>query len=116
MPAFQFEALQADGVTRKGVVEADSSRAARTQLRAQGLVPLSVEAIASGDAQAAAQGPWWQRPIGTSRAFSASQRSVWTRQLAGLVGSGLPLERALSALADEAEDEKQRHLMAAIRA
>ncbi len=116
MPAFQFEALQADGATRKGVVEADSSRAARAQLRAQGLVPLSVELIASGEAQTAAQGPWWQRPIGASRAFRASQRSVWIRQLAGLVGSGLPLERALSALSDEAEDEKQRHLMAAIRA
>ena len=34
MPAFSFEALQADGVTRKGVIEADSIKSARTQLRA----------------------------------------------------------------------------------
>jgi general secretion pathway protein F len=116
MPAYRFEALQADGNTRKGVMEADSLKAARSQLRAQALVPLDVQAIASGAADLVAALPWWQRPIGRSRAFSASQRAVWTRQLAGLVGSGLPIERALTALADEADDDKQRQLMAAIRA
>ena len=117
MPAYRFEALQADGITRKGVIEADSLKAARSQLRAQSLVPLAVDAIAatSGDAHSR-QLPWWQRPIGHSRAFSTSERAVWTRQLAGLVSSGLSIERALSALTDEAEDEKQGQLMAAIRA
>ena len=116
MPAYRFEALQADGATRKGVIEADSLKTARSQLRAQSLVPLSVEAIASGSADPNTALPWWQRPVGRSRAFSGSQRAVWTRQLAGLVGSGLPIERALTALAEEADDDKQRQLMAAIRA
>jgi general secretion pathway protein F len=117
MPAYRFEALQADGATRKGIVEADSLKSARTQLRAQSLVPLSVEVIAAGASDNNASGlPWWQRSIGNSRAFSTSQRAIWTRQLAGLVGSGLPIERALSALADESEHDKQRQLMAAIRA
>ena len=40
---------------------------------------------------------------------------MWTRQLAGLVGSGLPLERALTALSDEAEDPRQRELVAHLR-
>lgn len=116
MPAYRFEALQTDGTLRKGLIETDSSKAARSQLRAQNLVPLSVELIGSGEAQADAHLHWWQRPIGRSRAFSASQRAVWTRQLAGLVSSGLPIERALSALTEESEHDQQRHLMAAIRA
>ena len=117
MPAYRFEALQADGALRKGTLEADSLKTARGQLRAQSLVPLLVEAIASGAAGEAAQAlPWWQRPIGSGRAFSTNQRAVWTRQLAGLVSSGLPVERALAALTEEGEDDKQRHLMAAIRA
>jgi general secretion pathway protein F len=117
MPAYRFEALQADGALRKGTLEADSIKTARTQLRTQQLVPLLVEAIASGVANEAASAlPWWQRPIGGGRAFSTSERAVWTRQLAGLVGSGLPVERALAALGEEADDEKQRHLLAAIRA
>ena len=116
MPAYRFEALQADGALRKGVVEADSLKSARTQLRSQSLVPLVVEVIAAGSSEAQANLPWWQRPVGQSRAFNTSQRAVWTRQLAGLVSSGLPIERALSALAEESEHDKQRQLMAAIRA
>ena len=116
MPAYRFEALQADGAMRKGIVEADSLKSARTQLRSQSLVPLVVEAIAPGTAASEATLPWWQRPVGQRRAFSASQRATWTRQLAGLVSSGLPIERALSALAEESEHEQQRQLMAAIRA
>jgi general secretion pathway protein F len=117
MPAYRFEALQADGQSRKGTLEADSARSARSQLRAQGLVPVEVALLGSTTAAEAVPLPWWQRPIGPGRtAFSTSQRTVFTRQLAGLVGSGLTVERALSALADEADRERQRHLLAAIRA
>ena len=51
----------------------------------------------------------------TRRVFGSTALAVWTRQLAGLVGSGLPLERALTALADEAEDPRQRELVAHLR-
>jgi general secretion pathway protein F len=117
MPAYRFEALQADGQSRKGTLEADSARSARSQLRAQGLVPIEVAAIGTTDLLDTRAQPWWQRPVGTGRhAFSTSQRTVWIRQLAGLVGSGLTVERALAALADESDRERQRHLLAAIRA
>ena len=52
----------------------------------------------------------------TRRIFSSTALAVWTRQLAGLVGSGLPIERALTALADESEDEKQRELISQLKA
>ncbi len=111
MPAYSFEALDAQGQARKGVIEAETARAARGLLRAQALVPLAVEPVAAGSADDQARAGWF-----TPRVFNATALAIWTRQLAGLVGSGLPLERALTALADEAEDEKQRHLAAALRA
>ena len=115
MPAYRFEALQADGQPRKGTLEADSARSARSQLRGQGLVPIDVTLIVNQDARQQDQ-PWWQRPVGLGRAaFSANQRAVWTRQLAGLVGSGLTVERALAALTDEADNEQQRHTLAVVR-
>ncbi len=110
MPAYTFEALQADGKTRKGVIEADSSKSARALLRGQALVPMSVEPVA------AAGGSVLTRPIAGGRVFNGTRLAIWTRQLAGLVGSGLPLERSLTALADEAEDERQRNLVAGLRA
>jgi general secretion pathway protein F len=113
MPAFSFEALDDQGLTRKGVVEADTAKAARGQLRAQALVPLAVELVgdqASNGAGAAG------RSLFTRPVFGATALAIWTRQLAGLVSSGLPLERALTALSEEAENERQRHLVAVLRA
>ena len=113
MPAFSFEALDAQGQTRKGTIEADNARAARSQLRAQALVPMAVEVVASGsaDAQQGSASRWMTRPVLGSTALT-----VWTRQLAGLVASGLPIERALAALAEEADDPRQHHLVAELRA
>ena len=110
MPAYSFEALQADGQTRKGVIEADTARLARAQLRGQALVPLAVEPV-TGTADSLLS-----RPIAGGRAFGSTQLAIFTRQLAGLVASGLPLERSLSALSDEAEDDRQRNLIANLRA
>ena len=108
MPAYKFEALDAAGKSRSGLLDADNPRAARAQLRAQALVPLEVVPVgqAANDGTASRFG---------RRVFSSSELSVWTRQMAGLVGSGLPLERALTALIDEAEDPRQRELVAHLR-
>jgi len=108
MPAYKFEALDADGKTSTGLLEADNAKAARAQLRAQSLVPLDVSQVAAGETAAGA-GQFRRRVFGTTGL------AVWTRQLAGLVGSGLPLERALTALSDEAENERQRELVAHLR-
>jgi general secretion pathway protein F len=109
MPAYRFEALDAAGKAQSGLLEADNVKAARQQLRGRDLVPLAVTAVtmAATDNSTAARF--------TRRVFSATSLAVWTRQLAGLVGSGLPLERALTALADEAENPRQRELVAHLK-
>ena len=109
MPAYTFEALDDNGKPRTGVLEAENAKAARSQLRTQGLVPLSVAALAAS-VQTAGASRWRRRVFGTTGL------AVWTRQLAGLVGAGLPLERALTALADEADQPAQRDLVAHLRA
>jgi general secretion pathway protein F len=113
MPAYQFEALDAQGATRKGVIEADTVKSARSMLRAQALVPLVVDAVMGSGSQEAKS--WTQINLWGGRVFSSTLLAVWTRQLAGLLSAGLPLERALTALADEAEDDKQRNIVAALR-
>ncbi len=108
MPAYKYEALDAAGRTQTGLLEAETPRAARAQLRERALTPLSVNPVAASAAKA---GFSFQ-----PRAFDSASLAVWTRQLAGLVGSGLPLERALTALTDEAESPRQRDLLASLRA
>ncbi|HOW47391.1 MAG TPA: type II secretion system inner membrane protein GspF [Rubrivivax sp.] len=109
MPAYRYEALDAAGKAGTGLVEAENPKAARAQLRAQALVPLAVTPVGAA-AGAPAPGRF------ARRAFDAAALAVWTRQLAGLVGAGLPLERALSALADEADQPRRRELVAQLRA
>ena len=108
MPAFRFEAVDAAGKTHSGVLESDTARGLRSQLRARGLVPLEVQAVDGAPANRTAVSL-------RRRAFQGAGLTVWTRQLAGLVGAGLPLERALTALADDAEDPRQRDLVAQLR-
>ena len=115
MPAYQFEAMQANGKVSKGVLEADTVKAARAALRVQALVPLTVTVL-SGPDSAAGNRSLLQMDLFGGRVFNATRLAIWTRQLAGLVTAGLPLERALTALADEAEEDKQRNLVAALRA
>jgi general secretion pathway protein F len=108
MPAYSFEALDAQGQTRRGVLEADTARSARSQLRAQDLVPLKVEPVQRTNSGL-------NTVIWESKVFSNTALAVWTRQLSGLVNAGLPLERALSALSDEAETPRQRDLVSTLR-
>ncbi len=108
MPAYSFEAVDAQGQTRRGVLEADTSRAARSQLRAQDWVPLRVEPVQRDNR--GLNTVIWEPKI-----FSATALAVWTRQLSGLVSAGLPIERALSALAEEADTDRQRDLVSSLR-
>ncbi len=107
MPAYRFLALDTNAAEQRGVLDADSARAARTMLRARGMVPLEVEAITQG---AVAQARRTRR-----RALSGQELTVFTRQVAGLLVSGLPVERALAALADDADRGEIRDLFSSIK-
>jgi len=114
MPAYLFTALDIQGQVRKGTLEADSAKSARAQLRAQTLIPLSLEPL-SGHAVGVDKGGALHQAL-RKRVLGSTGLAIWTRQLAGLVTAGLPLERALSSLAEESENASQRNLNAALRA
>ncbi len=108
MPAFQYAALDDRGRPRKGLIEADTPRMARQLLRERGMQPLGVEEIASQEQR---RSPLWRRPH-----ISPTDLALITRQLATLVGSGLPLEEALGAVARQAERTRLSGLLLAVRA
>jgi len=110
MPAFRYEAVDAAGATKKGVVNADSARSARADLRSQGLVPIKVDAI---EAQVDASGAASRRGFGEK--LSTVELALFTRQLASLLEAGLPLEQAFTALLEQAERQYVRDLVASIR-
>jgi len=110
VPAFRYEAVNATGLTSKGVLRADSPRAARSDLRARGLVPIALE-ITNGEAISGER-----RAFRFGEKLSNVELALFTRQLAALLGSNLPVEQAFDALMVQAERPYLRELIAAIRA
>lgn len=107
MPGFKFQAYSVEGKLHKGVLEADSARQARAALREQGLTPYRVEVIAANDPAGGTR----LRPV----ALSATEVTQLTRGLASLLEAGLTVEQALNALIEQAESERARQVLAALR-
>ena len=113
MGAFEFAALDKSGKEKKGVLEGDSPRAIRQQLRDQGLIPLSVDEVAQRESnKSSSQG----FNFTIRRGISATDLALLTRQLATLVRSGLPLDEATSTVARQSEKPRLKSLMLAVRA
>ena len=107
MPGFRYQAYNLEGKLHRGVLEADSARQARALLRDQGLTPHRVEVIAANDA---AGGPR-VRPV----SLSSTEVTQLTRGLASLLEAGLTVEQAFNALIEQAERERMRQVLAALR-
>ena len=108
MPAYQYTAVDRAGKQHKGVLEGDSARQIRQQLRDQHWVPIQVEAVEHKSKQQ--QGGWLQKK------FSAYDLALMTRQLSVLVAAGIPLEEALRAVSKQSEKAHVKNLIAAVRA
>ena len=107
MPGFRYQAYNPEGKLHKGVLEADSARQARALLRDQGLTPHKVEVIAANDPAGGAR----FRPV----SLSGTQLTQLTRGLASLLEAGLTVEQAFNALIEQAENERTRQVLAALR-
>jgi general secretion pathway protein F len=110
MAAFEFKALDAIGKQKKGVIEADSARHARQLLRDQALFPTQID-VTSGKNKSGLGVKSWL----FSRNLGGLDRVLFTRQLATLIGSSMPVEEALAAVAEQSEKQYVRALVMAIR-
>jgi len=108
MPAFAYQALDANGKTQRGVLQGDTARSVRGSLRERGLNPLSVEEVREGNERTGG--------VFSRRGLGSVQLALLTRQLATLIGAGLPIDEALGALSEQAENERQRGLTVSLRA
>jgi general secretion pathway protein F len=111
MSGFEYSALDPAGREKRGVIEADTERHARTLLRERGLAPLAVESIRDSAAGQSGLRERLSRP-GISRKGLA----LLTRQFATLVRAGLTIEECLNVLIEQTDSAGTRRLLAAVRA
>ena len=111
MTAYRYQALNAAGKLIKGVLEGDSERQIRSQLRGQDMRPVEV-AEANSTAQSGKSG--WDFSLYFSR-ISVSDLALITRQLATLVEANLPLDEALQAAAEQSRSSRIKGMLLQVR-
>ncbi len=113
MAVYEYKALSADGHAVSGIVDAESPKAARGKLRKQGLFPTDI-----------LEGKGVPRVAALSRDVDVKKYlvrvtgrdiSLMTRQLATLVGAGVPLIESLTTLTEQVENEKLRRIVTEVR-
>jgi len=107
MPAFEYQALDNRGRTRKGVEEGDSARQVRARLREQGLTPMQVEQVAERRSGR-------RRPL-LERGVKPLELSLATRQMATLARAGMPIDEVLGTVARQSESPRMRTTLSAVR-
>lgn len=103
MTAFRYRALDGNGHESAGILEADTSRAARAALRERGLFPLDVASVSGNTAG------------GGRRRLRDAELTLLSRQWSTLLASGLTVEQALAALIEQAEGDATRQVLAGVR-
>lgn len=114
MPAYEFEALDQQGRSEKGIIEGDSARQVRQILRDRALAPLKVE-LTSAESQRKFSKTGASFDIFGSR-LSVSDRALVTRQLATLIAAGLSVEESLLAVSKQTEAAKTQLMLVTVRA
>ena len=110
MGAYKYKALNASGKLVKGILEADSERHLRVQLRAQQLRPVEVTDAGARAANDATPRLRLFRP-----GLSAGELALITRQLATLIASALPLDECLQAAAQQTRKAKVKTILLQVR-
>lgn len=109
MAAFEYKALDGKGRQKKGVLEGDTARQVRQQLREQGLTPVDIVQSHEREKKKASGGFQFRRGISTN------ELSLITRQLATLVQAAMPLEECLKAVGEQSEKPRLKNMLLAVR-
>lgn len=109
MPAYQYTAVDEQGKQQKGVLEADSARQIRQQLREKSLLPVEVHAVEQTNASEGQSFNLFKKGL------SAYDLALMTRQLSVLIAASIPLEEALRAVAKQTEKSHVQALLLSVR-
>ena len=116
MAVFEYKGFDAAGKAVSGSVDSDGAKNARAKLRKQGVFPTDV--VEQNAKAGGVRGKGINIQIDFSKYFqrvSAQDLSSLTSQLSTLVGAGIPMVEALSAMIDQVENPKLRVVLAEVR-
>lgn len=108
MGAFEYVAMDQAGKQAKGLLEGDTPKHVRQQLRDRNLLPVSVTEVAQREARR-------QRSFSFRKGISSGELALVTRQLASLSQSGMPLEESLLAVSQQNDNPRTKSILLGVR-
>ena len=108
MPAFEYTALDVQGREKRGVIEGESPRSARQQLRSKGFDPLAINQVRERKDKTSIRSMFL-------RGLNSTDLALFTRQLATLLQSGTPLEEALRTIGNHTEKPHVKRIIMGVR-
>jgi general secretion pathway protein F len=114
MAIFEYNALNSKGKNVSGIVEAESLNLAQAKLKQKNLFPVSVEGIDTKSPINKNTKLVSSLNVSFSR-ISTSDVSIWTRQLAVFISSGIPLAKAVSTLAAQAKLKAFKKILSTVQ-
>ena len=109
MAAYSYTALDNAGKKQKGVLQGDSAKSVRAQLRSQSLVPLEVNVVSQASTQKSASFSFMRRKI------SVAELALITRQIATMLSAAIPLEETLLSVAEQNDKARIKNIIMAVR-
>ncbi len=110
MPVFEYHALDAKGKNIKGIVDANSESLALIKLRSEGKFPVSIEVSRSKQSKTSGRGGQ-----GLFERVKSEEISIMTRQLATLLGAGIPLVQCLDSLVAQTRNSALKKVIAQVK-
>ena len=124
MPVFEYKGLNEAGKTVSGLEEADSAKALRGLLRKAGVYLTEVTGEADSGSAGKGKGKGKRKGIADKdiqiaklarSRIKTEDIAITTRQLATLLGAGVTLVEALSALVDQVEKERFKRILSEVK-
>lgn len=109
MGAFEYVAMDTGGKQSKGLLEGDTAKHVRQQLRERNLLPVQITEVAQKEARR-------QRSFSFRKGISSAELALVTRQLASLSQSGMPLEESLLAVSQQNDNPRTKSILLGVRA
>jgi len=107
MGAFEYQAIDSEGKTQKGLIEADTAKQARQQLRGMSLMPLQIgevsQTIVNGEIKSRGD------------KINVATIALITRQIATLISAGQPVELAFLAVSKQTPKNQAKRVLLSVR-
>jgi len=108
MAAFEYQAIDASGAKKSGLIEADTAKQARQQLRAMRFMPVSIDEVTGNQQDSSVKNRRDKIDVNTL--------SLITRQIATLINAGQPVETAYYAVSQQTQKPQAKRILLSVRA